>query len=348
MTRPRLAFLGLGWIGRHRLQAIAASGLADVVGLADVAQPAVDAASVVAPDAAHGRSLDDLLALGPDGVVIATPSAQHADEARRALEAGCAVFCQKPLARSGAEAATVVDAARAADRLLGVDLSYRHLEATKRITEEVAGGGLGAVYAVDLTFHNAYGPGQPWYYARPQSGGGCLLDLGIHLLDLLATWVPAERFAVQAAALSIGGQPWTGSPSEVEDFALVQLRSASGVVARVACSWGTPSGCDAVIDARLFGTRAGARLENVAGSFYDFAAERLEAGRSVTLARPPDDWGGRAALAWTTALAQGHRFDAVVAGVVDLSATLDRCYEVAAATAGPGRPDGRVRGTPRP
>ena len=82
-------------------------------------------------------TLDDLLDAGVDGVVIATPSAMHAEQSIRALERGAAVFCQKPLGRTAAEVQAVVDAARAADRLLGVDLSYRFTEGMRRIREVV-------------------------------------------------------------------------------------------------------------------------------------------------------------------------------------------------------------------
>jgi predicted dehydrogenase len=329
MNRPRLAFLGLGWIGRHRLQAIADSGRAIVAAIADLDNDAVDAAAAIVPQAARGRTLEDLLAHEPDGVVIATPSARHAAEAVQALEAGCAVFCQKPLARSAIEAAGVVNVARQHDRRLDVDLSYRQLEATRRVGELVSTGALGTVHAIDLTFHNAYGPGQAWYYRKAESGGGCLLDLGIHLLDLLMLWT-SESFTVRAATLSAKGRPWAASPSGVEDFATIQLQSPAGTVARLACSWGTPSGHDADIEARLFGTRAGARIRNVDGSFYDFVAEHLESKRAIPLAVPPDDWGGRAALAWVRAIAESPRFDADAERLVELSAVIDRCYEIAA------------------
>jgi predicted dehydrogenase len=243
------------------------------------------------------------------------------------------VFCQKPLARTGIEAAAVVESARAHDRRLDVDLSYRHLDATRRVSELVSSGALGTLHAVDLTFHNAYGPGQPWYFRKAESGGGCLLDLGIHLLDLLTLW-STEPFMVRAAALSTKGRPWAEAPDGVEDFALIQLQSRSGMAARVACSWGTPSGCDAVIEARLFGTAGGARIANVSGSFYDFVAERLEPGRSVPLTQPPDAWGGRAALAFVEALATSRRFDPAAERLVVLSALIDRCYETAAHAVG--------------
>src|SRR5690606_23712639 len=102
--------------------------------------------------------LGQLLELDLDGIVIATPSALHAEQAIAAFERGVAVFCQKPLGRDAIETQRVVSAARAANRLLGVDLSYRHTRAMQKIREVVRAGGIGAPFAVDLVFHNAYGP----------------------------------------------------------------------------------------------------------------------------------------------------------------------------------------------
>src|SRR4051812_33539199 len=103
------------------MKAIAASGLADIAVVAD-ASP--DAAAEAARDVGGAvGTVDDVLGGELDGVVIATPSALHAQQAVRALENGVAVFCQKPLGRTASECADVVDAARRADRLLGVDVS---------------------------------------------------------------------------------------------------------------------------------------------------------------------------------------------------------------------------------
>ncbi len=150
----RLGFLGVGWIGRHRMAAMLATEAVEAVAIADPSSAAVAAALALAPGALVVDSLDAMLALGVDGVVIASPSGLHAAQALQALAADAAVFCQKPLGRAAAETVAVVAAAEAANRLLGVDLSYRFTAGMAAIAEQIRSGALGQVFAVDLTFHN--------------------------------------------------------------------------------------------------------------------------------------------------------------------------------------------------
>ena len=331
---PRLGFLGTGWIGRHRMTAIAASGHATVAAVADAAPASAEAAAAAAPGAAVVDSLDALLALDLDGIVIATPSALHAEQAVRALERGCAVFCQKPLARTAEETRAVVDAARAADRLLGVDLSYRETAGMRAIRALVADGALGHVHAVDLTFHNAYGPDKAWFYDPALAGGGCVIDLGIHLVDL-ALWTLDFPPVVGAhGRLFAKGQALVDPTTAVEDHALATLDLAGGTVVRLACSWHLSAGQDAVIEAAFYGSEGGAALRNVDGSFYDFTAHRFRGTAREALALPPDDWGGRAAVAWARQLAAGGRYDPAVERLVDVAAALDAIYGRAGAPAG--------------
>lgn len=367
LVRPRLGFAGVGWIGRHRLDAIAQSGVADIAAIADPDPHALAAAGAVVPGARQLRSFDGLLALPLDGVVIATPSALHAGQAIAALEQGMAVFCQKPLARTGAETRQVVAAARAVDRLLGVDFCYRHTEAMTRVRDAIGAGAIGEVYAVNLVFHNAYGPDKPWFYDRALSGGGCLVDLGSHLVDL-ALWTlgfPAVTdlrscLLCQGRPLAASGHGDPGGQHEgcgdrvadgergahddrsVEDYAAVQMELAGGAVVQMSCSWRLPAGCDAIIEASFYGTGGGIGMRNVDGSFYDFTAERFTGTRRTLLAGPPDDWGGRAAVAWARQLAGGMRFDAAVERAVDVAAVLDAIYRMS----GRSQPSGQ-RSRPR-
>jgi predicted dehydrogenase len=326
MTRPRVGFLGVGWIGRHRMQAIVETGVVEVAGIADASAEMTAEAGKLAPQARVVSSLDELLDLGLDGVVIATPSALHAEQSIRALKRDAAVFCQKPVGRTAAEARAVVDAARAADRLLWVDLSYRYTEGMRRIREIVRSGELGRVFAVDLVFHNAYGPDKPWFYDPALSGGGCVMDLGVHLVDLALWALDFPDVAGVSARLFAGGEPLGGRPDRVEDYAVATLDLGTGAVVQLACSWRLQAGRDAIISAAFYGTEGGAALHNVNGSFYDFTAERYRGTAAETLSTPPDPWGGRAAAEWATRLAAGERFDAGADRLVTVAQVIDRIY----------------------
>jgi predicted dehydrogenase len=327
LERPRLGFLGVGWIGRHRMQAIANSGAATISAVADASPEAAREASRGLEHVPRvARSLDELLGEELDGIVIATPSALHAEQAIAALERGVAVFCQKPLARTMAETQRVIDAARAADRLLGVDLSYRHTAAMRAIRDLVRRGDLGRVYAVDLVFHNAYGPDKAWFRDPALSGGGCVIDLGIHLVDL-ALWAldfPAVRAAT--SRLYAQGEALREPSRHVEDYAIARLDLADGASVQLACSWNLPAGRDAVIGASFYGTEGGAAMHNVDGSFYDFVAERHRGTSRETLSAPPDEWGGRAAVDWARRLAGGEHFDPATMRLVDVASAIDRIY----------------------
>lgn len=324
--RPRLGFLGVGWIGRHRLKAIAASGHADVVAVADAVADSARAAQECAPGCAIAGSLDELLEAGLDGLVIATPSALHAEQAIAALDRGIAVFCQKPLARTAHETQQVVGAARRADRLLGVDLSYRFTEGMQRIRELVQSGELGRVFAVDLVFHNAYGPDKAWFFDPALSGGGCVIDLGIHLVDLALWTLGYPQVTGASSRLFSRGEPLDSPATEVEDYAEARLDLDSGAAVRLSCSWNVSAGRDAVIESAFYGTGGGAAMRNVNGSFFDFTAERFRGTARELLSAPPDDWGGRAAVDWARRLASGEKFDPDVGRLVSVAAALDAIY----------------------
>ncbi len=324
---PRLGFLGVGWIGRQRMQVLADSGIATVAAVADARPVAAQACLDCAPDARVAADLDELLACDDlDGLVIATPSGAHAVQAIAALERGLAVFCQKPLTRSTGETERVLDAARRAGRLIDVDFSYRGVHGVPELRDLVRHGGLGELYAIDLTFHNAYGPDKDWFYDLAQSGGGCVMDLGIHLVDL-ASWIGGSRgHHDMQASLHANGRRLRRPAAAIEDYASAQWRLDNGASVRMTCSWRLPAGRDAVIEAAFYGTRGGAALRNVGGSFYDFTVDRFDGTSSERLAGPPDAWGGRMLLQWARQLAEGGRFDPAAMQLIDVARTVDAIY----------------------
>lgn len=331
VARPRLGFAGVGWIGRNRLEAMAQHAAIEVAAVADPVRTAAEKIAELAPGVAICDTFEQLLEHDLDGVVIATPSALHASQAISALQLGRAVFCQKPLARTAVETEAVIAAARKADRLLGVDFSYRFTAGMQQIHQLIRRGEIGRVYAVEATFHNAYGPDKAWFYDRAAAGGGCLLDLGIHLIDLALWCQDFPRVLSASGVLRAQGRPDFVPGDGVEDFATGQLELANGAVVRLACSWRAPAGCDARIEVTFFGTKGGASFRNVDGSFYDFVAEHFLPDRSKrVLASAPDNWGGRAAIHWAQQLALSPAFDPHVVHATAVAAAIDQLYGRAA------------------
>lgn len=322
----RLGFAGVGWIGLNRMQEILLDGQGAAAVLVDPSPDAIEAARTHAPEADASDQFDRLLESDVDAVVIATPSGLHAAQAVRALEAGKPVFCQKPLGRTADETTEVCRAARSRDLLLGVDLSYRFTAGLRAARESVRSGAIGDVYAADLTFHNAYGPANTWARDPELAGGGCVIDLGVHLIDALLWTLEEARITDVAGGLFQGGRRLRTSSKEIEDFAQVQLELSGGRTARLTCSWHFAPGCDADIEVSFHGTDGSASFRNQNGSFYDFVAELRRGARTEVLAEPPDAWGGRAAVEWVRRVAAGDGYDPEVEGLIEVSRTIDLIY----------------------
>ena len=326
VAKPRLGFLGVGWIGRSRLEAIAQSEAGEIAVIADPVRETAEKAHDFAPDAEVLGSLEEILEFGVDGVVIATPSALHAEESIQALKAGAAVFCQKPLGRDAGETAAVIRTAQEANLLLGVDLSYRFVTEIKAVRDLVRSGELGEVYAAEVVFHNAYGPDKSWYYDWGNSGGGCVIDLGIHLVDMALWILDCPRVTNVISRLFAQGKPVTNREGVAEDYAVARLDLANGASVQMACSWKLPAGCEAIISGTFYGTKGGACFRNVDGSFYHFEAERFSGTKRQPLVHTEDPWGGRAAVHWARQLAVGKEFDPEIECLNQVAEALDAIY----------------------
>ena len=159
---------------------------------------------------------------------------------------------------------------------------------------------VGEIFAVDLVFHNAYGPDKPWFYDPAQSGGGCLIDLGIHLLDA-ALWILETPIRRVEGRLFNNGKPLGNRRDVCEDYASARIELDRGAILNLACSWNLHAGRDAVIETVFYGTKGGAAMRNVNGSFFDFTAERFT-GRGVKHSR------NRRTIGWDAPRSIGHDY----------------------------------------
>ncbi|MDT0651188.1 Gfo/Idh/MocA family protein [Autumnicola edwardsiae] len=323
-----LGFIGVGWIGRNRMEVLLRDTNAEALAIAEPSKDNAEEALKSAKNAVLANSPSDLYENEDlDGIVIATPSAMHAQQSIEALKAGKSVFCQKPLGRTATEVSDVVEAAEKADKLLAVDLSYRYTKAFKAVYDIIQNGEIGEIYAADLVFHNAYGPDKEWFYDINKSGGGCVMDLGIHLIDLALWTLDFPEIKEVKSHLYHHGKKLTSSNNEVEDFASVAMTSEKDTTINLQCSWNLSAGKEAIIEARFYGTKGGAAFKNVNGSFYDFKAEKYKGTQTETLVTPPDDWSGRAGVIWADVISQGKGFDRESAEeFIKISKIIDRIY----------------------
>jgi predicted dehydrogenase len=179
----RVAVVGCGLIGSKRAAALSPGD--SLVGCFDV-NPS--AASALADR--HGcpacASFEDLLVLAPDIVVVATVHDRLAPLAERALQAGSHVLVEKPAGISSAEIDRLLSVQRATGRLVKVGFNHRFHPAIARAVEEVSSGRHGDLLHLRALYGHGGRPGydREWRADPARSGGGELIDQGMHLLDL--------------------------------------------------------------------------------------------------------------------------------------------------------------------
>lgn len=322
----RVAFLGVGWIGRNRMESLLKTNLVDPVIIADVSDENARIAAKLAPGAEIIRSLDEIDNSSIDGVVIATPSGQHFTQVMDALDNNMHVFCQKPLAGTKQEIYTIVTKAKELNRVLWVDMSYRYTQAMQIIKQFISKEKLGKIYAIDTVFHNAYGPDKLWSYDPLQSGGGCLIDLGIHLIDLVLWTLDFPGVEKVNSTLFSKGKRIYGRQSGTEDYACSTMNLVNGVVVNMACSWNISAGSEAVIGFTIYGTEGALSMRNHNGSFYNFDIHHYKSKNAECLCRENDEWGGKALVDWAEQVAYSGQYNPKAEQFVRVGEVIDSIY----------------------
>ncbi|NBX25430.1 MAG: gfo/Idh/MocA family oxidoreductase [Planctomycetes bacterium] len=250
----RIGIIGTGSIGRVHARHAARVGLP--VGAAwDPVSEAVEALRTEHPDVTHEPSLERLLARSDiDGVVIAVPNDLHEAIAVQALQAGKHVLLEKPMATSVAACDRILAASRRAGRQVQVGFVCRRLPAVEMATALRAAGRLGRIYHAKASLYRRRGvPGLGgWFTTKARSGGGPLIDLGVHLIDAVLEVMgrPIVLHASGAVYANFGCRMkdyafthmWAGPPRldgacDVEDHATALLRCEGGVTIEVNATW---------------------------------------------------------------------------------------------------------------
>ncbi|GAA4578401.1 Gfo/Idh/MocA family oxidoreductase [Planotetraspora phitsanulokensis] len=242
----RVGVVGLGWAGVTHADAYALLPGVEVHALA-AQEPERLATVGDRLDVPHRHTAwEDLVARDDlDVVSVAAPNWLHDRVAVAALEAGKHVLCEKPLALDAVRARSMVDAAVAADRVLWTVFNHRERGDVRTLRRFVDEGGLGRIYHVKASWtRRRHTTGDTWFTRKDRSGGGPLIDLGVHMLDLVLHLMDepvvtrASGFThaelVPASIAAAGGDP---AGFEVEDLGGGTLRTQEGASVYLEASW---------------------------------------------------------------------------------------------------------------
>ena len=233
----------------------------------------------------------------PDITVVAVPNIFHKPMTIAALEAGSHVLCEKPLALSAADAQEMLDLAASKDLTLSVGTHFRWSNPVQAAKAHVDAGFFGEIYAARTVWHRRSGiPGfGSWFTNNDFSGGGSLLDIGIHALDralylmgfpkpVTVSGASFTKFGNRGMGLGGWGSDISNADSEVrfdvDDLSWAFVRFENGSVLQFQVAWAAHFPDQFFTE--IYGTEGGAFV----GSQEKVELYKEMNGRQVTINSP--------------------------------------------------------------
>ena len=207
----------------------------------------------------------------PDAVSIALPNKLHRSFSIQALEAGCHVLCEKPMARNATEALAMARTAERCERKLMINFNQRFESPVYSLLKEwLDAGRFGKLYYVKSRWSRRRGV--PWWYplSREMCGGGALVDLGVHVLDRAMWWCgfPEPEWVLGNTYCGIAAREAERrklAPFELEDFGAAAIRMRNGMLLMLEASWASNRENEE-ISVRLYAERGGALIQTEVGT----------------------------------------------------------------------------------
>ena len=274
----RMGVVGLG-MGRGHMRGYQSHPKAELVAICDVDEERLNAVGEEEGiPALYTETRRMFREADLDGVSIAVPNKFHAPLTIDALKNGLHVLCEKPMAMTVREAERMNAAAEKADRNLMINFSFRFTEASYALKQQVDAGVVGDIYFGRSVWHRRRGMPKfgGWFGDKALSGGGPLIDLGVHRLDL-ALWLMGypEPVAVSGSAYNVIAREKAKKEKKtftVEDLACGIVKFANGATLILEASWALNIREREQMSTALYGDRGGLVHRNVGGG-YDFTAE---------------------------------------------------------------------------
>ena len=278
--------IGAGMISQSGFDGIMASKKAEIVAIADKHEGRAKAYADRNKVGKIYHDVDSILKDSSlDAVYIALPNALHVPTAVAALEAGKHVILDKPFGLSQADTQRVVDAVKKTGKKFMLGMNQRFAEGPQRIKALMEKNYFGDVYAAAAYWRRRSGIPRlgTWFGSKALSGGGCNLDIGVHMLDL--TLYTLNNFNVETVSGAIftkfgnrglGEGGWGLSdreniPFDVDDFSTAFIRLKGGQVVNLNVSWAAHQKLADTHNVEIHGTKAGAAL--YPGEVYSYDPE---------------------------------------------------------------------------
>lgn len=307
MAKLRVGIIGVGFIsiGKHLPGLQLNADLCDIVAFCDF-----DIAKAEAGKAEYGSAdayaTTDYLQLvndpNIDVIHVCTWNVSHAEISIAAMEAGKHVMCEKPMAINGAEARAMLEAAKRTGMKLTIGYQNRMRDDSQWLRRMVDEGRLGEIYSAKG--HATRRRGVPtWgvFTDKEKQGGGPLIDIGTHALDL-ALWYMGN-YEVESVTGNVFhklgdkpegnlGGPWDPATYTVEDSAFGYIRMKNGACIHLEAAWALNIQKTREACVTLMGTEGGADVVN-SGSGYQATLNEISGGQWVTVnPEPPAHFPG--------------------------------------------------------
>jgi predicted dehydrogenase len=268
MKKLKVAVIGLG-VGRMHIDRFNLHPQAEVVAICDSDGTRLKTVAEEYKIKSTYVSADKMLSEAkPDIVSVATPNVYHKPLTIAALQHGAHVLCEKPMAMNAEEAEEMLAEADKAKRRLMINFSYRFSSFSQAAKRQVDSGILGQIYFARTLWHRRRGFPKfgSWFGQKKLSGGGPLIDLGVHRIDL-ALWLmgygkPAWVLAGTHDTIAREWAEKKGKVNDCEDLAVAMIRLENGVMLEAEASWALNQPRAEAMETSVFGNRGGLCLRN--------------------------------------------------------------------------------------
>lgn len=273
MDKLRIGIIGVGWPGQRHIEGYQKNEHAQIVALSDVnTEAAENVRSEYNVDGAQiYGDYREMLQSDVDAVSICTPNFLHGAMAIDALEAGKHVLLEKPLAHTLEEGERIAEKVASSDRVFSIAFNNRWRPDSMVLKDHIEQGLLGNIYYAKTGWLRGASSFflRGWFTQKERSGGGPLIDLGVHMLDL-ALW-----FMGNPRPVSVSGSVYYEFTEQmrertenvdVEDLATALIKLDNGATVVLDVSWLSHIEHGDHVYSQLFGTQGGARLDRASGS----------------------------------------------------------------------------------